>query len=147
MLEQDYLSRMIKEFSKALIHTLKGSREFDNPLESANSIEKTLENCIDIDRKILLNLQPESMVNMLQVINIDPKLCPFIAFSLQLESHLFKKSGEDELAELRMGQAKAVVKSYNIDIEEPLLDLKEHLREEDLSSLLELGIEFREDEE
>ena len=141
MFEQDYLGRMIKEFIEALIRTLKESRELENPLESAHSIEKTLENCTDIDGQILLNLQPDSMVNMLQVTNVDPKLCPFIAFSLQLESHYLKKAGEADLAKLRMDQAKAVAKAYEVDLEEPPLELSENLSEEDFQTLSELGFD------
>ncbi|MCF0231655.1 MAG: hypothetical protein HUJ63_05180 [Enterococcus sp.] len=142
MFEQDYLGRMIKDFIEGLIRTLKESRELENPLESASSIEKILENCTDIDGQILLNLQPESMVNMFQVTNIDPKLCPFIAHSLQLESHLLKKAGKPELAELRMNQAKAVANAYDIDLEEPPLELKESLSDKDFETLSELGIDL-----
>ena len=139
MFEHDYLGRMIKDFIDGILRNLQLVREKENPLEAAHNIEQLLENCTDIDGSILLSLEPISLVNMLEVSNADPKLCVYIAHSLKMESILLKKAEKTELSELRMEQAKAVAKTYDVALDEIPVELNDSLAEED-TNLIEHNI-------
>ena len=58
------------------------------------------------------------MASVLQVSGVDPHVTEYVANSLQLESEFLRSAGNDELAEVRAGQAQALASAYGFELAE-----------------------------
>ena len=81
-------------------------------------LENAIGDATDLDGSMLLSLAPESMASVLQVSGVDPHVTEYVANSLQLESEFLRSAGNDELAEVRAGQARALALTYGFELAE-----------------------------
>ena len=81
-------------------------------------LESAIGDATDLDGSMLLSLAPESMASVLQVSGVDPHVTEYVANSLQLESEFLRSAGNDELAEVRAGQARALASAYGLELAE-----------------------------
>ena len=115
MLQRDYLVKLFSNLAQAIRRTI--FNEKDDPRGSAETLEQALTNATEIDGETLLSLSPESMASILQVTGTDPRVCGYVAHTLQLESDYLVQAGEDELAKVRAAQARALAEVYNVDLD------------------------------
>ena len=81
-------------------------------------LENAIGDATDLDGSMLLSLAPESMASVLQVSGVDPHVTEYVANSLQLESEFLRSAGNDELAEVRAGQARALASTFGFELAE-----------------------------
>lgn len=116
MYEKDYLMRQILQFVEALTKTrIQEERELD-PLDSARSIEDAFSRATDLDGPAMLSLAPESMASVLDVSGVEPRIVRHLAHGLLLESVYLQQGGENQLADLRAAQARALASRYGIGL-------------------------------
>lgn len=136
MLQRDYLVRLFAMFFKAIVRSLEKSEQ-RNPLDAADTLEDAISQATDIDGDVLLSLAPESMASILQVSDTDPRIAGFIAHSLQLESDYLTQAGKDDLAQLRLQQARTLAAAYGIELADEIGDFLNELPEDIRSSFEE----------
>jgi hypothetical protein len=118
MLQQDYLMRMILQLIEAIMKSLETARgDAADPQASADLLEAAIGTATDIDGGVLLSLEPESVVNILQVSGTDPRVVEYVGRSLFLESSYLDEASKSELAALRAAQAQALAHAYGFDLD------------------------------
>jgi len=132
MFENDYIMRMILQLTRAIRQSL--FREYPSPETEIRDIEGKVAEALDLDPRLMFKLEPESLVSVLQLGNVDPVLAIYAVRSIYYESDLLEARGELEVAELRRRQADAIANAY--DIEVTLADaspeaMEEFLREQE----------------
>ena len=113
MFEQDYLMRLLMQFMEAMRRSIERADDGRDPAAAADMLENAI-----VDGSMLLSLAPESMASVLQVSGVDPHVTEYVANSLQLESEFLRSAGNDELAEVRAGQAQALASAYGLELAE-----------------------------
>ena len=108
MFEQDYLMRLLIQFMEAMRRSIERADDGRDPAAAADML----------DGSMLLSLAHESMASVLQVSGVDPHVTEYVANSLQLESEFLRSAGNDELAEVRAGQARALASAYGLELAE-----------------------------
>lgn len=114
MFENDYIMRMILQLVRALRRSL--VREYPTPAEEISDIEGKVAEALDLDPRLMFKLEPASLVSLLQVGNLDPKLAVYAVRSIYYESDLLEESGDIETAELRRAQADAIAEAYDLGV-------------------------------
>ena len=115
MFEQDYLMRLLMQFMEAMRRSIERADDGRDPAAAADMLESAIG---DLDGSMLLSLAPESMASVLQVSGVDPHVTEYVANSLQLESEFLRSAGNDELAEVRAGQARALASTFGFELAE-----------------------------
>ena len=118
MFEQDYLMRLLMQFMEAMRRSIERADDGRDPAAAADMLENAIGDATDLDGSMLLSLAPESMASVLQVSGVDPHVTEYVANSLQLESEFLRSAGNDELAEVRAGQAQALASAYGLELAE-----------------------------
>lgn len=89
----------------------------------------------DIDGATLLSLSPESIASVLQVSGTDPHVIEYVVRSLALASVYLRESGDEEqLADLRLQQARALADAYGLYLPDNPEDLADLLDDEGLKA-------------
>lgn len=114
MFENDYIMRMILQLTRALQRSL--IKEYPTPEEEIRDIEGKVAEALELDPRLMFKLEPESLVTMLQLGNVDPVLAVYAVRSIYYVSDLLEESGELEKAELRRNQADAIACAYDIEV-------------------------------
>lgn len=114
MFENDYIMRMILQLTRALQRSL--LKGYPSPESEINDIEGRVGEALGIDPRLMFKLNPESMVSLLQLGDINPALAVFAVRSIYYESDLLEENGELEKAELRRQQADAIARAYDIEV-------------------------------
>lgn len=118
MFEQDYLMRLLMQFMEAMRRSIERADDGRDPAAAADMLENAIGDATDLDGSMLLSLAPESMASVLQVSGVDPHVTEYVANSLQLESEFLRSAGNDELAEVRAGQARALASTFGFELAE-----------------------------
>ncbi len=129
MFENDYIMRMILQLTRVLRRSL--IREYPSPETEIRDIEGKVAEALDLDPRLMFKLEPESLVSLLQLGNVDPALAVYAVRSIYYESDLLEENGELEKAELRRQQADAIARAYDLDV--TLADAAPEAMEEFLS--------------
>ena len=144
MFENDYIMRMILQLTRALRRSL--IKEYPSPENEIRDIEGKVAEALDLDPRLMFKLDPESLVSLLQLGNVDPVLAVYAVRSIYYESDLLEENGELEKAELRRQQADAIAEAYDIGV--TLADVSPEAMEEFLKEQeLDADREFGEDKE
>ncbi len=114
MFENDYIMRMILQLARVLRRSL--TRQYPSAEMEIQDIEGKVAEALDLDPRLMFKLDPESLVSILQLGNVDPVLAVYAVRSIYYESDLLEESGNLELAELRRQQADAIAEAYNIGV-------------------------------
>jgi hypothetical protein len=114
MFENDYIMRMILQLTRALRRSL--IKEYPSPDMEIHDIEGKVAEALDLDPRLMFKLEPESLVSLLQLGNVDPILAIYAVRSIYYESDLLEENGELEKAELRRRQADAIAEAYDIEV-------------------------------
>jgi len=114
MFENDYLMRMILQLARVLRRSL--IKEYPSSDVEIRDIEGRVAEALDLDPRLMFKLEPESLVSLLQLGNVDPVLAIFAVRSIYYESDLLEANGDLERAELRRQQADAIARAYDIDV-------------------------------
>ena len=133
MFENDYIMRMILQLARVLRRSL--IKDYEAPDMEIRDIEGKVAEALDLDPRLMFKLEPESLVSLLQLGNVDPVLAIYAVRSIYYESDLLEANGELERAELRRQQADAIAHAYGIEV--TLADaspeaMEEFLDEQDL---------------
>ncbi|MDR0888671.1 MAG: hypothetical protein LBM21_02095 [Coriobacteriales bacterium] len=115
MFERDYLMRQIMDLVVAIRRSLE--HKYKSPEEEIKDIEDSVGDAVNIDSELLLSMDAQSMLQMLEISDIDPKLVGYLVRSLYYVSGLSEDCGMRERAELRKSQADALVSAYGVDID------------------------------
>lgn len=116
MLEQDYLMRILLQFAEAIRRSWSRAVEDRDPRDAANMLERAVGDATDIDGATLLSLSPESIASVMQVSGVDPRVSEYIARSLLLASGYLREAGDEDLADVRADQARALAEAYDLDL-------------------------------
>lgn len=116
MLEQDYLMRILLQFAEIIRRSWMKAEDERDPRRAADMLEDAIGQATDIDGGALLSLSPDSMASVMQVSGVDPRVTEYIAHSLLLASGYLREAGEDQLADLREQQARAVADAYGLEL-------------------------------
>lgn len=116
MFEQDYLMRQLLAFFQALARSWEMKEEDDDPALAAETLENAISSAVDMDGGILLSLAPESIASVMRVSGIDPQVTRYIAHGLLLESVYLSDAGDEALAHVRAGQARAIAREYGFEL-------------------------------
>ncbi|MCL2806970.1 MAG: hypothetical protein FWD27_02200 [Coriobacteriia bacterium] len=114
MFENDYIMRMILQLTRVLRRSL--FQEYATPDMEIRDIEGRVAEALDLDPRLMFKLEPESLVSLLQLGNVDPKLAIYAVRSIYYESDLLEEQGDLERAELRRRQADAIAEAYGIEV-------------------------------
>lgn len=114
MFENDYIMRMILQLSRVLRRSL--IKEYPSPESEIQDIEGKVAEALDLDPRLMFKLEPESLVSLLQLGNVDPVLAVYAVRSIYYESDLLEDKGDLEKAELRRAQADAIAQAYGIEV-------------------------------
>jgi outer membrane protein TolC len=114
MFQNDYIMRMILQLVEAIRRSLQqGYASRDEEIES---IEHALGDAMDLDPSLALNLEPASLVSVLDLGNFDDQLGGYVTRSLYYQADLLDAEGKTQRASLRRAQADAIAARYNIEI-------------------------------
>ena len=133
MFQNDYIMRMVLQLARVLRRSIE--KEYPSPETEIRDIEGRVAEALDLDPRLMFKLEPESLVSLLQLGNVDPTLAIFAVRSIYYEADLLEEQGNTEQAELRRAQADAIAEAYNIGISVDDLSpeaLEEFLNEQDL---------------
>lgn len=122
MFERDYLMKLISDLIQAMAKSIIQADEEENPYAAARSLELAIGNAVDMDASLFLSLEPASMSSMMAISSMDANGAEYIARSLSLASVYNRKAGDEHLAALRMGQAKAVAEAYGLSLDDMAFD-------------------------
>ncbi|HBT95643.1 MAG TPA: hypothetical protein DEB24_05975 [Coriobacteriia bacterium] len=114
MFQNDYLMRIIMQFVQALQRALRNRQA--SPTERAADLEQVIGDAVNIDPRLLLSTDPESVVSLLQLGDFDEQIGEYVLRSLYMEANLLDEAGQGELADLRRAQAGAIAEAYNLDV-------------------------------
>ena len=114
MLQQDYLVRMIMQLIDGIRQSYLRAKGDNDPLTAAELLEVSLEGATEIDSNLLLSLDPETMVGMLQLSDIDETVVEYVSRSLLLSSVYYQQAEQAHIATLREHQAYALAGAYDI---------------------------------
>lgn len=114
MFENDYIMRMILQLTRALRRSLE--RQYSTPESEIADIEGKVAEALELDSRLMFKLEPESLVSLLQLGNVEPRLAIFAVRSIYYESDLLEEQGNLETAELRRQQGDAIAAAYGIDV-------------------------------
>jgi hypothetical protein len=114
MFQNDYLMRIIMQFVQALQRALRDHES--RPEERAADLEQVIGDAINIDPRLLLSMDPESVVSMLLIGDFDEQVGEYVLRSLYMEANLLDEAGQKEIADLRRAQADAIARAYSIDV-------------------------------
>ncbi len=120
MFQHDYLMRMIMQLIEAIMRSMQAAREKEDPQAAADMLEDLVSSATNLDGGVLLSLTPESIASILSVSNTDPRVAEFVGRSLHLEAHYLVLAGNEELADLREGQAYALADAYGFSLDDEL---------------------------
>lgn len=116
MFEQDYLMLLLMQFMEAMRRSIERADDGRDPAAAADMLETAIGDATDLDGSMLLSLAPESMASVLQVSGVDPHVTEYVANSLELEAEFLRSAGNEALAEVRAGQARAVATAYGFEV-------------------------------
>ncbi|MDR1088683.1 MAG: hypothetical protein LBL23_05380 [Coriobacteriales bacterium] len=114
MFENDYIMRMILQLVRVLRRSL--TKEYPTRETEIHDIEGKVAEALDLDPRLMFKLEPESLVQLLQLGNLDPVLAVYAVRSIYYESDLLEEGGDCEKAELRRQQADAIAKAYGVEV-------------------------------
>lgn len=114
MFENDYIMRMILQLTQALRRSL--TKNYPSPGSEIDDIEAKVAMALELDPRLMFKLEPESLVQMLQLGNVDPQLAVYAVRSIYYESDLLEEQGDERTAELRRNQADAIAEAYGIGV-------------------------------
>lgn len=118
MLKQDYLIKMFTDFAKVIRLTIARSGGKDpDPEGTAEMLEVQIDQAVDIDAKMLLSLAPESVAQVMQVSDVDPRVVEYLCRTLLLESRVLMEADNEDLSDLREDQAFAIADAYGIQLD------------------------------
>ncbi|MDO5329287.1 MAG: hypothetical protein Q4E88_04225 [Coriobacteriia bacterium] len=123
MFERDYLVRMLVEFAASIRRAMQRARAEEDLDGACMTLESSISNATDLDGEVLLSLSPESIAQVMQVSDVDPRVVTYIAHSMKLESEYLIELNKKEKAELRIAQANALARAYDIDLDDDLPDV------------------------
>ena len=123
MFERDYLVRMLVEFAASIRRAMQRARDEEDLDGACMTLESSISSATDLDGEVLLSLSPESIAQVMQVSDVDPRVVTYIAHSMKLESEYLLELNNKQKAELRIAQANALARAYNIDLDDDLPDV------------------------
>lgn len=127
MFERDYLVRMLVDLAAAIRRSLDRARGEKDFAGAAQTLENSITSATDLDGSVLMTLAPESIAQVLQVANTDPRVVIYVAHSMLLQSHYLDKAGNTDMASLRSKQAYALASAYNFSLPENISDVSDDL--------------------
>lgn len=105
---------MILQLTRALRRSI--TRSDPSSESEIGNIEGKVAEALDLDPRLMFSLEPESLVSILQLGNVDPNLAIFAVRSIYYVSDLFEENEDLEKAELRRRQADAIAQAYGIEV-------------------------------
>lgn len=131
MFERDYLVRMLVDLAAAIRRSMDRARGEKDLAGACEVLENSISNATDLDGSVLLSLAPESIAQVLQTTNTDPRVIIYIAHSMQLQSHYLEQLNNQQMSKLRLDQAKALASAYNFDLPQNIDDVDDELFNEE----------------
>lgn len=131
MFERDYLMKMLVDLAAAIRRSMSRAREDKDLKGSIDILNSSIGQATDLDGSVLLTLSPDSIAQVLQVSNADPRVVIYIAHSMQLQAHYLEKLNDLEMAELRRKQAFALSSAYNFSLPEHIEEVDEKMFDQD----------------
>ncbi len=114
MFENDYIMRMIMQLTRVLRRSL--IKQYPTPEEEIRDIENKVGEALELDPRLMFKLEPESLVSLMQLGDVNPQLAVYAIRSIYYESDLLEEQGKLETAELRRNQADAIARAYGIEV-------------------------------
>ncbi len=118
MLHEDYLMRMFLQFAEIIRKSWMKEHDEHDPKAAAESLENAVSVATDMDGETLLSLAPESIAGVMQVSGIDSHATEYVARSLLLASAYLREAGDNDLADIREQQARAIADAYGFSLPE-----------------------------
>jgi hypothetical protein len=112
--ENDYIMRMILQLVRVLRRSL--ARQFPTRRAELEEIEGAVAEAVDLDPRLMFALEPQSLVEVLELGNFDPQLAAWVVRSLYYESDLLENDGQLTKADLRRRQADAIATRFDLRI-------------------------------
>ena len=135
MITEDYLMRMLLNFFKALVDAKSRALNNKDLIGAAELLEDLVGETSSLGADMFLKLAPESIATILQTTGNDPQVTEFMARSLMQAAEYREKAGDNETANLRREQAKAIADAYGHDLTVPMEEwLSEHDYSEEASA-------------
>jgi len=114
MLQHDYLLELIAQFVEAISRALLAVRQRGDR-EDVEAAEQAIAGVLDLDPAVALRLSPDSLVTMMVLSGVGESLAGYVAYALRRISDAYGDLGDDDLADLRLSQARAVEESFNAE--------------------------------
>lgn len=114
MFERDYLMKILADFVQAIVRSLQQVEQQGDAALAAETVEGAVGTAVNMDAATFLCLSPASIASILHVSGTDPSVMEYIARSLALAAAYRREAGDEALATLRAGQARAIAEEFNI---------------------------------
>ncbi|MDR2108013.1 MAG: hypothetical protein LBP28_00945 [Coriobacteriales bacterium] len=114
MFQNDYIMRMILQLVEAIRRSME--QGYATREDEIESIEAALGDALDLDPGLALNLEPTSLVSVLEVGNFDRKLGGYVTRSLYYEAELLQTANRPQTAALRRAQADAIAAHFDVEV-------------------------------
>ena len=124
MFERDYLMNLLMQFFRGLLRVNELRHKKDDPKLASELLEAQIAETLEMDGAALLQLSPDSIAQVMRVMNVDPNVMQFVARSLLLDAVYLSQAGEDGQAIVRSGQAHAIAAEYGFELPENAADFE-----------------------
>jgi hypothetical protein len=116
MLQRDYILELISQFADAVKQSLHRAKKDLDP-EACQDVERSIGELLELDYNTALSLSPDSLVTMMILSGIGDSVASYVCYSLMQLAEVYQARGEEDLAQIRIAQAKAVSESFNCDLD------------------------------
>ena len=116
MLQRDYVLELISQFAAAVKVSLRRAKKDLDP-EACQDVERSIGELLELDYNTAMSLSPDSLVTMMVLSGIGDSVASYVCYSLTQLSDVYSRRGDEDLAQFRMAQAKAVSESFACDLD------------------------------
>lgn len=127
MLQHDYLMEIIQQFARAVSSALRRALAQKDEA-AAQEVEAAVGELLQLDPQTAMSLAPGSLVTMMQLAGTGDAVSGYVAFSLNKLADAYDGMGQQDVAQQRRAQARAVADAFGASLDE----VPEELRDLDL---------------
>jgi hypothetical protein len=117
---------MILQLVEAIRRSLE--KGYESPEDEISKLESAIGDAMELEPELALNLEPQSLVSILDLGSFDENLGGYVVRALYYEATLLEEQGKAAVADLRKSQAAAIANKYHIE------DLSDCLSAEELEA-------------
>lgn len=108
--------RMLLAFFQAIMNAKSRAVNDKDKLGAAEMLENAVGEASELDTATLLSMAPDSIASILSVTGCDASVTEFMVRSLMQAATYRREAGDEDIANLREAQARAIADAYGHDL-------------------------------